>query len=681
MNYFKLTKLALAIRLLFVDPRYVYWMDDAVYWMNGDEMFCQAVKETPRVIDDKDNSGCHTLEVPLIVKAAVARKLEVQFEFLRQLFNACLGEGFKRLDFMRNLLEYAKARAMPKTVNGKPNADRSAAFAAAREASCFSANSLSAYASLIKNEASWNDLVKDTGKPKVCVNEIKISLPNGSQTSVIDGLESVVSDLTDKLNKSKLVFSDLEDARKATNQVSKVSVSLKKKKKSKKNHLKLQVGISDLEKSKEFLDKVKKHLENAVEVPSTTVSAVLEVIRKLNKVIPGSEETADTFQVSVRSMKKSVVRLKRVLDDLPKPKRSKARICAHEAQQIARRVFQALNMYALGLRGKPRFKGKSRPLHSIEGQSPKSGIRWDTVTNCLIWGDLYLPAMLAPKGRDAWQTESLKAKTKYSRLIWRMINGKRRWFAQLIQEGPPPLKYKTVHGAIVGLDVGPSTIAVFSEKAVGLVVLAREVIQPWGYMRLIQRKMDRSRRATNPQCYNDDGTYKPGSKIEVRSKNYEKLRIELAECERVLRETRRCSHGRLANCILACGNVLHTEKLSYRSFQKNFGRSVKVRAPGLLMELLRRKAERTGGKLRELDTWSLKLSQYDHPTNTYTKKALSQRWHVLGDGTGIVQRDIYSAFLASCVTTSRGKDILHQRHACDRWRAAGSLLISAGWMK
>ena len=37
-----------------------------------------------------------------------------------------------------------------------------------------------------------------------------------------------------------------------------------------------------------------------------------------------------------------------------------------------------------------------------------------------------------------------------------------------------------------------------------------------------------------------------------------------------------------------------------------------------------------------MDTWSLKLSQYDHFTEVCTKKTLNERWHVLGDGSGVV---------------------------------------------
>lgn len=357
--------------------------------------------------------------------------------------------------------------------------------------------------------------------------------------------------------------------------------------------------------------------------------------------------------------------------------RTDPRIGAHECQRIAEHAFSAAEMYAFGVRGRPRFKGKGRPLHSLEGKSAGSSVCWNAGTGSLEWGGLRLRAMFAPDGRDPWLVQGLKARTKFARVVWRTIKGRRRWFVQLAQEGLAPLKYQTVEGGLVGLDVGPSTVAVYSERGVGLAPLAPEVEQPWAKSRTLQRAMDRSRRATNPQCFNADGTWKRGAKVEVRSTSYQTLRNDLAETERVLETRRKRSHGALANRILACGNVLQSEKLSYTAFQKIFGRSTKVRAAGSLMALLRRKAERAGGELRDLDTWSLKLSQYDHTTNSCTKKALSERWHVLGDGSGVVQRDLYSAFLAAVAD----KNAIHSSRALAAWPAAQSLLDRAGWMR
>jgi putative transposase len=207
--------------------------------------------------------------------------------------------------------------------------------------------------------------------------------------------------------------------------------------------------------------------------------------------------------------------------------------------------------------------------------------------------------------------------------------------------------------------------------------LAAEVQQPWAATRRLQRAMDRSRRATNQDCYDADGTFKSGARIAVRSRGYLKLKARLSETERVLEKRRARSHGRLSNCILGLGNRIQTEKLNYTAFQKRFGRSTKVKAVGSLMLKLRRKAERADGEFRELNTQALKLSQYDHCTGTCTKKRLSERWHVLGDGSGVVQRDVYSAFLAAIAD----QNLIHPSRAAAAWPAAQSLLARAGWVR
>jgi hypothetical protein len=97
----------------------------------------------------------------------------------------------------------------------------------------------------------------------------------------------------------------------------------------------------------------------------------------------------------------------------------------------------------------------------------------------------------------------------------------------------------------------------------------------------------------------------------------------------------------------------------------------------MFVEHLRRKAESAGGALIDLHTWSLKLAQYDHVTQTYTKKPLSQRWHALGDGSGVVQRDIYSAFLARCVLSNTH----HPSHIETLWAAQKPVLLQTGWLR
>ena len=146
------------------------------------------------------------------------------------------------------------------------------------------------------------------------------------------------------------------------------------------------------------------------------------------------------------------------------------RISANEAQKIGQRAFCAVQEYSFGKRGRPRFKGRKRPLHSIEGKTNATGIRWDAGTRSIIWGKLRLMAMMPSEKRDPWLHEALKNETCYVRFLWRMIGGKRRFFVQLIQKGRPPEKHLTQEGD-VGADLGPSKIAIVSEEACSLETL------------------------------------------------------------------------------------------------------------------------------------------------------------------------------------------------------------------
>ena len=351
------------------------------------------------------------------------------------------------------------------------------------------------------------------------------------------------------------------------------------------------------------------------------------------------------------------------------------RLGAHETQKIGTRVWNAVNACALGQRGRPRFKGRGRPLKSLEGKSKGSGLRWNPGVASLYWGDLILPARLPSATEDPWLLAGLEARTKYARIVWRTVRGKRRWYAQLIQEGLAPPKARAVRPeGVVGLDLGPSTVAIVGDAAVALERLAPSIEQPWAEQRRLQRAQDRSRRAMNPDNYDALGRAKRGRRRWETSVRYRKRAARLAAIEARLAAGRKRDHGNLVNRILAQGCQIRTEKLSMRAFQKAYGRSVKVRAPGAFLAELERKAERAGGQVEWLETRTLKLSQYDHVTGTYEKKPLSQRTHPLGGGAVQVQRDAYSAFLAREV-----EDGAHNPSRLETaWAATEALLRRAG---
>ena len=346
---------------------------------------------------------------------------------------------------------------------------------------------------------------------------------------------------------------------------------------------------------------------------------------------------------------------------------------SHDTQTTTLRAFRAVEQYAFGKRGRPRFR-RFNELESIEGKE-QAVIRYtaDPIP-ALHYSGLVIALMLDPKDKDGWQQEALGCRVKYTRILRREVRGKTRWYAQVVMEGLPPTKGRKISEGVVGLDIGPSTIASFSLEQANLEPFCPTVTQPWKELRRIERAMDRSRRATNPEHFNANGTLKKGKKKWKRSRRFQKLALKRKERERRLAAERKRSHGQLANRILAEGKTVKTEKLSYKSFQKCFGKSVKVRAPGMLVSTLERKAKAAGGELIAIPTSNTRLSQFDHTTGDYTKKALSQREHVFGDRvTAPVQRDLYSAFLAFCCIAN----ILDIRQVQKAWPSAEPLLQQA----
>jgi len=114
------------------------------------------------------------------------------------------------------------------------------------------------------------------------------------------------------------------------------------------------------------------------------------------------------------------------------------------------------------------------------------------------------------------------------------------------------------------------------------------------------------------------------------------------------------------------------EGLSYRAFQKMFGKSVGFRGPGTFVAFLRRKAGNAGAEVDEFSTRTTRLSQVCL-CGKIAKKPLSQRWHVCDCGVGPIQRDIFSAWLARFVVNNK----LDAGQAQAAWPGADSFLRAA----
>src|SRR5215472_14753245 len=109
-----------------------------------------------------------------------------------------------------------------------------------------------------------------------------------------------------------------------------------------------------------------------------------------------------------------------------------------------------------------------------------------------------------------------------------------------------------------------------------LVHLCEELRPDARKKRRLERKLDRQRRANNPQNYDEKGRVKKHGKRRLawkNSKGYLATRRRLAHHERKLAAHRKSLHGRLVHEIIRTGTRIITEKLPYKAWQKQYGKS------------------------------------------------------------------------------------------------------------
>jgi putative transposase len=142
-------------------------------------------------------------------------------------------------------------------------------------------------------------------------------------------------------------------------------------------------------------------------------------------------------------------------------------------------------------------------MRSIEGKSNDAVIRYrESPVPAVYYSGLVLPLRLDRKDQHHWQAYALGHAPKYCRIVHREIRGKDRWFVQLVQRGTTLQRHDVADG-VVGLDLGPSEIAWVANANADLVRFCDTIEQPWAETRVLQRAMDRSRRATNPDRFDD----------------------------------------------------------------------------------------------------------------------------------------------------------------------------------
>ncbi len=357
------------------------------------------------------------------------------------------------------------------------------------------------------------------------------------------------------------------------------------------------------------------------------------------------------------------------------------KIDAQVQQKLATRAFQAVERVLFGKAKDVRFKGKSR-FRSVEGKTNKQGIRWKD--DRVIWAGLELLAIV--DSENAVIQHGMHCPVKYCRLIRRELNGKRRWFVQLVLEGAPYLGTRNyISDGLVGLDLNVSNIAFVADDHAGLLPFADRVPTFSKEITRLQRQMQRSQRANNPDNFEPDFETRKGRKTVVKkgkpkkgkrqwkkSANYRKAAQKKRELERRKAAYAKSQNRCVVNEILRYGKDIKTENVSVRGWQKRYGKAISAKSPGFVQSELKRKAENAGGSFIKFSTQKTALSQ-THLDGSRIKKSLSERVH--RDVTGIANhhRDLFSAFLSRYVN----QDVLVLRDAQNEYVGLEPILLEA----
>lgn len=270
-------------------------------------------------------------------------------------------------------------------------------------------------------------------------------------------------------------------------------------------------------------------------------------------------------------------------------------------------------------------------------------------------------------------------------IVRKVIRGVNKYYVQFTVEGVPYNKGRHLGTGTVGIDPGPSKMAIVADNVVEINKLAPNIEEDEKVTARLKRKLDRSRRATNPHMYNEDGTNKKGERQTVFSKSYDKTRKQLAEAQRKLTVKRKIAHNELANKILEYGDTFKVETNSFKSMQarakttsmtkagkirskKRYGKSIKNRAPSEFLQILKNKLlQYSSGKYYEVPA-SYACTQFDFTDESFTEHKVSERSITTSDG---IQhnRDTLAAFnIKNAIvrdTTSKKKKIVKSKEFFD----------------
>ena len=254
-------------------------------------------------------------------------------------------------------------------------------------------------------------------------------------------------------------------------------------------------------------------------------------------------------------------------------------------------------------------------------------------------------------------------KIKYVQIIRKTIRGKTVYYLQIVCQGFPPSKVTKGQG-VVGIDPGISTVAFASPSEVALVDLVpKNIARKEKLLKDLDRKIERSQRVNNPECYDERGKIKKGARFKRPSNRQLRLRNRRRRVYRSLSEERKKLQGQLVSRIVSQASSIRIEELNVKGLQKRsrdirinpktnrpyskkrYGKAIFRAAPSSFRTALETRATQLGIEFEVISPREVKPSQYNHITQTFEKKSLSTRVYNLSSDCPGIQRDLYSAFL------------------------------------
>lgn len=238
-------------------------------------------------------------------------------------------------------------------------------------------------------------------------------------------------------------------------------------------------------------------------------------------------------------------------------------------------------------------------LRCLTAKKNSTGIRFSLDEGNRIgtvkWQGLVFSIDLSKCTLYEWQ--ALQSEICYCAVKREKIKGKWKYYIQITLKGHVPDKFDKQTGELkrqlgkgnVGLYFTSTSLTVSTENGVKTYPL--EIKNNEDKKTELLQKMDTSRRATNPDSYNEDGTSKEKSEIKGWhfSKAYKKYRAELYEIYRKECEEKKLLQEVLANEVIASGDVFNCNKMDFKFLQRNLGRKIQSASPAMLKSTIERK--------------------------------------------------------------------------------------------